>query len=386
MKAWVLHGIGDIRFEDVQEPAVEADEVLVRVKAAGICGSDVPRVFSTGAHKMPLTPGHEFSGIVEGIGASVDPIWTGKRVGVYPLIPCGKCECCKAGHPEICRSYNYLGSRCNGGFAEYVAVPAKNLIELPDSISFEQAAMLEPAAVAFHAVRRVFGDGASEGEAASKKIVVCGLGTIGLLTVMVLKSIGCDNIVVIGNRESRKEAVKALGVSEDVYVSTDDAGMRKVVGSSDSSVKPGERKRNRETLYTDKINNADVFFECVGKNECVSLGIECLKPLGHLVTVGNPYSDMSLSKDTYWKILRNQLTVTGTWNSTFLSEHHKGAFDANSRSEAATDDWETVIDLISSGKLHPETLITHRLALNELDKGLMIMRDKTEDYIKVMVV
>ena len=96
MKAWVLHGIGDIRFEDVQEPAIEADEVLVRVKAAGICGSDVPRVFSTGAHKMPLTPGHEFSGIVEGIGVSVDPIWTGKRVGVYPLIPCGKCECCKA--------------------------------------------------------------------------------------------------------------------------------------------------------------------------------------------------------------------------------------------------------------------------------------------------
>ena len=155
MKAWVLHGVNDIRLEEKEEPQLRADEALVCVKAAGICGSDIPRIYKTGAHVHPLIPGHEFSGQVVKVGKRADIKWLHKRVGIFPLIPCRKCAACQRQQYELCRDYGYLGSRRNGGFAEYTAVPQWNLIELPDSVSYEEAAMLEPMAVAVHAMRRL---------------------------------------------------------------------------------------------------------------------------------------------------------------------------------------------------------------------------------------
>ncbi len=346
MKAWVLEKIGKITSCDVNIPDIGQDEVLVKVKAAGICGSDIPRVFETGAHVMPLIPGHEFSGVVEKTGEIVSTELVGKQVGVYPLIPCGKCASCLNGHPETCREYNYLGSRCDGGFGEWVKVPAKNLKLLPDGVTFEQAAMLEPLAVAIHAVKQALTD-----DDKSKKVIVCGAGTIGLLMTAFLRSLGFADIVLVGNRENRRELALATGISKEEYILFKDA---------------------KATLS----QSADVFFECVGKNECLSLGIECLKPGGKLVTVGNPASDMELTRNCYWKILRNQLTVIGTWNSTI-------AFGERSKNK---DDWDLAIDLIASGKLHPEKLITHRLKFDELYDGLKMMRDKTEEYAKVMMI
>lgn len=130
MKAWVLHGVNDLRFEDVKVPDIGVDEILLSVKAAGICGSDIPRIFYTGTYSYPLIPGHEFAGQVAEIGSGVDKKWQGQRVGVFPLIPCHVCPPCRAGAYEMCRKYSYLGSRRDGGFAEYVAVPEKNLIAL----------------------------------------------------------------------------------------------------------------------------------------------------------------------------------------------------------------------------------------------------------------
>ena len=153
MKAWVLHGVGDIRFEEVETPQPADGEVLVAVRAAGICGSDIPRIYQTGAHVQPLIPGHEFAGQVVGTGRDVSADWQNRRVGIFPLIPCKNCVSCQKQHYELCRSYSYLGSRRNGGFAEYVTVPAWNLIALPDAVSYEQAAMMEPMAVAVHAMR-----------------------------------------------------------------------------------------------------------------------------------------------------------------------------------------------------------------------------------------
>ncbi|MBO5550798.1 MAG: alcohol dehydrogenase catalytic domain-containing protein, partial [Lachnospiraceae bacterium] len=127
MKAWVLHDIGDFRYEDMDKPVPSSGEVLVQVKACGICGSDIARVYKDGAHRMPLIIGHEFSGVVCGKGRDTDDKWLNKRVGVFPLIPCGECGPCRQKRFEMCRHYDYLGSRSNGGFAEYVCVPEKNL-------------------------------------------------------------------------------------------------------------------------------------------------------------------------------------------------------------------------------------------------------------------
>ena len=104
MKAWVLHGVNDIRFEEVDRPHPADNEVIVAVKAAGICGSDIPRIYQTGAHVHPLIPGHEFSGQVVALGKNVNEKWLGKRVGIFPLIPCTSCVQCQKQHYELCRN------------------------------------------------------------------------------------------------------------------------------------------------------------------------------------------------------------------------------------------------------------------------------------------
>ena len=345
MNAWVLQGLGQIGLETVKKPIPKEGEALVKVKAAGICGSDIPRIYRTGAYSYPLIPGHEFSGIVEEVGENTDQAWLGRRVGIFPLIPCMDCDPCRKKQYELCRNYGYLGSRRNGGFAEYAAVPVKNLLSLPEQVSFEEAAMLEPMAVTVHAMRTVMPD-------LKDHTVVCGLGTIGLLLVMFLREAGIENLLVVGNKDFQKQMVLNMGLSEDSYCS----GRKQDV--------------NRWILeHTDK-KGADVFFEGVGRMETYGQAVDCAAPSGRICLVGNPYSDMTLERSVYWKILRNQLTVCGTWNSSFTGERE--------------DDWHYVIKRLSKKQICPKDLISHRLEMKDMEKGFCVMRDKTEDYGKVM--
>lgn len=355
MKVYVLQSTGNIKMKNVPEPAPKEGEVIVRVRASGICGSDIPRIFENGAHKMPLIPGHEFSGEVVELGKNVSERFLGKRVGVFPLIPCGECAACKERKYEVCRNYSYLGSRRDGGFAEYAAVPAANLVQLPETISFEAAAMLEPMAVAVHAMRRVL-------PCRRDRIVVCGLGTIGLLLVMILKEAGFKNIFAIGNKNFQKTAFSKMGFSEASFFDS----RKSREGAPDEGK---ERLRYWLMERTDGLG-ADVFFECVGRNETISDAIDLAAVSGKVCLVGNPFSDIGIPRDIYWKILRNQLTVTGTWNSSFAG--------------APEDDWHYVTERIAAGRLVPEELITHRYSMEGLGKGFRIMRDKGEDYIKIM--
>lgn len=346
MNAYVLHAINNFSLEEVDTPLLNPNEVLVKVSAAGICGSDIPRVYTNGTYNYPLIPGHEFAGIVDSVGESVSSSWINKRVGVFPLIPCRECAPCKNGHYELCRHYSYLGSRRDGGFADYVAVPEWNLIELPDNVSLEAAAMLEPMAVAVHSMRRVR---PVDGE----NVVVWGLGTIGMLLCMFLMNAGIDKLFVVGNKEFQKEKLMELGLPENHF-----CDCRQVDAD--------------EWVKKNIPDGTDVFFECVGKNETVCKAVELTAPMGRIVMVGNPYSDMELPKNTYWKILRNQLTVTGTWNSSFT--------------HSEDDDWNYILRLLASESIKPENFISHRFDMKDFIKGFELMRDKSEDYAKVMVV
>lgn len=347
MKAYVLHEIGKIEYEDMAVPVPGEGEVLLKVKASGICGSDIPRIYRTGTYSYPLIPGHEFSGVVEKTGPGADGGWLQKRVGVFPLIPCKKCGPCRQGKYEMCRSYSYLGSRCSGGFAEYVCVPVWNLLLLPEGVSFEEAAMLEPMAVAVHAMRRA---GLENGNK-DVKIAVYGMGTIGLLLLMFLLEQGYYNVFAIGNKDFQKNMAVKLGLSEEQFCDI------------------------RETLAVDWLlkqtegAGADVCFECVGRKETVVQAIQGTAPGGKLCMVGNPASDMEIPKDVYWKILRNQLTVCGTWNSSFGAEK---------------DDWNYVISRLKEGKIAPRQLISHTFPKEKLIDGFILMRDKKEEYGKVM--
>lgn len=345
MKAWVFHGVNDLRFETIEEPALKAGEVLVAVKAAAICGSDIPRIYQTGTYSHPLIPGHEFSGIVEKAEGDAGCEWLGKRVGVFPLVPCGVCTPCRKRQYEMCRSYSYLGSRRNGGFAEYAAVPAENLIELPDNVSYREAAMLEPMAVAVHAMRRI-------NPMAGERIAVCGLGTVGMLLLIFLMEAGYEDIFAIGNKEFQKKTAVGLGLKEENYCDGRVQDVRRWISE-----------------HTDG-EGIDTFFECVGKNETFVQAVNETSPAGRICLIGNPYSDMILEKGVYWKILRNQLTVMGTWNSSFTHE--------------TEDDWHYVLDRLKQKKIAPAKLISHVFPLEGLELGLEIMRDKVQDYIKIV--
>ena len=344
MNALVLEDIGTIKYKEVEKPIPQEGEVLVKVMACGVCGSDIPRSYKDGAHNMPLIIGHEFAGVVESVGDNVDAKWLKKPVGVFPLIPCNKCRPCLNRQYEMCKSYSYLGSRRDGGFAQYVSVPEWNLIELPQNVQMESAAMLEPMAVAVHAMRRV-------NIKPTDKIVVCGLGTIGILLTMFLLERNLSNIYVIGNKDFQKNMVTELGISKENYCDA--------------------KKESVYDFVMDKTDGAgaDVFFECVGNNETVSLAVDCAAAAGSVCMVGNPRSDMNFTQNTYWKILRNQLTVTGTWNSSFYGDG---------------DDWRYVLYRLTQKLIDPSRLITHRYELSEITEGLEIMRDKSEDYIKIM--
>lgn len=336
MKAYVLHGIGDLRYEDVTVPECPSGWAVVQVRAAGICSSDIPRIYRKGTYHFPSVPGHEFSGVVVQTGDRADEDWTGKRVGVFPLIPCGKCPQCAAGRYEMCENYDYLGSRRDGGFAEQVLVPVWNLIELPERISFSAGAMLEPVSVAVHAVKQA-------GDLRGKSASVVGTGMIGITAARWAVIRGASRVRVIGrNRAKRLLAEQQEGL---IYC---------------GSMQEAEAEKSQ------------VVIEAAGTPDSISAALELAAPGGSVVLMGNPSGDILLGQDIYWKILRRQLRIRGTWNSSYNG--------------AGPSDWTESLQAMESGTLNVENLISHRFFQEELERGLRLMAEHRESYCKVMTV
>ncbi|MGG4440926.1 2,3-butanediol dehydrogenase [Brevibacillus fortis] len=220
MKAAIWHGKKDVRVEEAALPVISAGKVMIQTAWAGICGSDlhayhhgmgipVEHVHPLTGQKAPMTMGHEFSGIVTEVGEGVTGIQPGDRVAIEPLVYCGECEYCKKGHYNQCLSVGFIGLHANGGFAEYVVVEPKMVHKLPENVTLEEGALVEPAAVALHAVRESklqVGD----------KVAVFGAGPIGLLTVLAAKAAGASEIVVVDVSQERLEKAKVIGASHIV--------------------------------------------------------------------------------------------------------------------------------------------------------------------------
>jgi L-iditol 2-dehydrogenase len=358
--------------------------------AAGICGSDIPRIFETGTYHFPTIPGHEFSGRVAEVyrGESDLTGWLGKRVGVFPLIPCRECEPCRNRQYEMCQHYNYLGSRCDGGFAEYVAVPVWNLIPLPDEVSYEEAALLEPASVALHAARRLDLTGV-------QSVALFGLGTIGILIAEWLFIMGVPRVFATGHSAHHGSLMKSVTSEKYEYLNIGqnrskhlllrpyehDSGVSKspspeaiLNGFANCNCSAPEQLQKAADWILQQTDGkgADVVIDCVADSGSLADAFLAARAGGQLLEVGNPKGDMQLSRDVYWKLLRKQLRVTGTWNSSYTQE--------------SGDDWHTVLSHCADGSLKLRELITHLLPFDALDDGLRIMRDKTEYHNKVMIV
>ena len=311
--------------EKSERPVAKDGYACFRVKACGVCGSDLPRMLNNKAYHYPIVVGHEFSGIVED---STNPTLVGKRAAVFPILPCGACEFCAREEYANCVSYNYYGSRCDGGMQEYLLVKETNLVFLPDSVSYAAGAMLEPTAVCLHAMKK-----AEIGE--NTRVLIYGAGTIGMLCAMWAKHFGAKSVTLSDIDERKLAMAKELGFS---------------VAAEDE--------------------RADVVVEASGAGAALIGGIEHLAPFGKLILVGNTERDTVIPKEVYSKLLRKQLTVCGSWNSDYKRD---------------CNDWVDSVRAIAQGSICPERLITHRFALSEASAMVELIDRRTELFQKIMM-
>jgi L-iditol 2-dehydrogenase len=343
MRACVLRGINDLRVENIKKPTPKAGEVLIEIKAAGICGSDIPRVFTKGTYHFPTVPRHEFAGLIVEAGEGVDSALVGKRAAVFPLLPCMKCESCQVGAYAQCKDYDYFGSRRDGGFAEYLSVPVWNLVFVPDNISYEEAAMCEPSSVAIHALRQ-------QGVDIGDNVAIFGAGPIGIMLGLWAKAWGADKVMLFDIDKEKVAFAKKLGF-RFVY----DMGGKKPVDY---------------VIGETAGRGADLLVEGAGVSITLETAIKAARTFGRIVCMGNPAGDMVISQKVYSEILRKQISLKGSWNSSYA------ALDRN--------EWELSLKAMSTGLISVKPLITHRCSLDEGVKPFLMMRNRNEFFNKVM--
>lgn len=344
MKAWALQAIGDLQLVEMAKPVPRPGEVLLKVRACGVCGSDLPRIFTKGTYQFPTVPGHEYSGEIVEVGAGVDARLIGRGAAVFPLIPCRRCAACEAGQFAQCEDYDYMGSRCDGAFAEYICAPLWNLLLLPDGVGYEEAAMVEPAAVAIHALRQA---GLDIGD----RVLIYGAGPIGLMLANWAKAWGAGRVLLVDIDQAKLDFAQELGFTE-VFNSREGDAIAWV-----------QQQTGR---------GADIVIEGAGSTHSYEQCMHAARPFGKVVLMGNPAGDMTLSQKGYWEILRKQLTVVGTWNSYYA--------------DLPKNEWKLVLEAMASGQLEVKRFITHRVPLDGLHEALLMMRDRTAFYNKVMYV
>lgn len=342
MNALVLHDVAKLSLDEVDVPKLSPETVLVKIRACGICSSDIPRIFVNGTYHFPTIPGHEFSGQIVAVGDGVEESLLGKKTCVFPLLPCRKCRACELGEYAQCENYSYFGSRCDGGFAQYLAVPAWNLVPFDDSVPYDVAALCEPAAVSIHALNLA---GVEEG----RRVAVVGTGTIGFLVAAFARSRRA-NVVVCGRSGKKNAYAKELG-------------FQTLDTSSGSLLEDAGKLTSQEGF--------DVVIEAVGENASIKTSILLAGALGTVVLVGNPSGDLALPKDVYWSVLRKQITLKGSWNSSY---------------RAGANDWAEAAEALKGADFDFARLVTHTFPLEEYEKAFDVIRDKNEFSLKVMFI
>ncbi|MDE0839140.1 MAG: galactitol-1-phosphate 5-dehydrogenase [Kiritimatiellae bacterium] len=342
MKAANLYAPADIRVEQVAVPEPGEGEVLIRVKAVGVCGSDVSRLMETGTYTFPTIPGHEFGGEIVGLGAGVEDVPEGARVTVIPLIPCMTCEYCLIGEYTLCREYDYLGSRCDGAYAEYVKAPAKNVLLLPDDVDFEMAAMTDPISVALHAVKKL---GIQPGD----RVAVFGVGPIGFFSVQWAKALGAGDVIAVDIFPEKLAAAGAVGADVCINARETDA----VAAIKELTDGKGVER------------SLEFAGSPITQEQC----IRATAALGSTVWGGISHQPLNLSEQAVDDILRKELVIRGSWNSSFAP---------------FVSDWENALAFMGRGKIVKGDVITHRLSLDELPDAIQMMLERKTDFNKVM--
>ena len=346
MEALVLHGVGDLRLEQIRVPHLGEGEVRVRIGFCGVCGSDIPRIFVKGTYSFPTVCGHEFAGVVDACGPGVEDFTPGDPVVVFPLLWCGTCPACEHGKYVQCHDYDYLGSRSDGAFAEFVIAPKENLIPVPQGVTLEEASMTEPAAVALHALRRV------QTSLVGTVVAIFGVGPIGLMVAQWARIMGATEVLLFDIVAEKLELAKRLGF-DPVFNSAIEAPIEVVNARTDE-------------------RGVHVCIEAAGVPATYRDALGSVGGGGSVVLLGNPAGDVTLPASLISQLMRREVSVFGTWNSDYSAAGND-------------DDWRAVLQAVASGKLTLMPLITHKVPLVDSADMLRKMRDKSEFYAKVLI-
>lgn len=339
-----MHGPKDIRCEDVPIPKIGVKDVLIKTKAVGICGSDIPRVWAGAAHFYPIILGHEISGEIVEAGEEVEKFSSGDRVAVIPLIPCFTCSACQEGRYSSCRNYSFIGSRRNGGFAEFVSVPEGNIIKLPKGVSFEEGALLEPVSVALYILMR--------GRfAAGEKIAILGLGTIGMLVLQWAKIFGAKMIFCSDIVEKKLEIARQL--------------------ESDHCV-DSTKKNMKKVILANCDDDVDLVVEIVGIPATQVQSLELVRPRGRIVYVGTSHGSTKFSGDQFERIIRREINITGSWMS------YSPPFPGKA--------WTLSAHFFAKKKIKTDILISHRFNLDKIKDAFEVVINNSVFSEKVMIV
>lgn len=324
MKAVVMYKPRDLRVEEVDVPTPQPDEVLVKVKAVGICGSDIPRINIYGAHILPIIPGHEFSGEIVEENGEMEDLRAGDTVTVAPLIPCYKCKYCRMGEYSLCDDYSYYGSRRNGAFAQFVAVKKNNLLKVPTGISYQCAATTDPLANALHGLKQ-------GGFKPGINVCVYGAGAIGLYMIQAAKVMGALKVAAVDISPEKMEVAKRCGAD---------------------AVFNGLEENVSKHVYDYFGGGADLTADITGSPIAQHNCILSTAKLGRTVIIGISHKGLPLSELAVDRIMRGQISVVGSWNS--FSNPFPGW------------EWTEAIKLMAEGKVDHRPVITHELSLDQV--------------------
>lgn len=342
MKAAVWHHINDVRVEEVEEPKVSSGQLKVKVEWAGICGSDLhayahglsmePHPIS--GQKPPLTLGHEFSGTIVEVADDVTSHRVGERVAIEPLIYCGECYACKRGYYNQCSKVGFIGINRDGGFAEYVVVDENMVHVLPDNVSFEEGALVEPTAVSFYAVRE---SKLKPGD----PVAIFGAGPIGLLTLLSAKAAGATQIIVVDLSEERLQKAKELGAT---------------------TVLNGKRDDIAETILRLTNGGVSVAYECAGAQPTMTSAVASVRQGGQVMAIAVFAEPAAIHMGL---VMFKAADITST-----LAYRHV---------------FPEVIDMIATGRLDVKPVITKKIQLEDIvEEGFnQLINDKKQSKILV---
>jgi 2-desacetyl-2-hydroxyethyl bacteriochlorophyllide A dehydrogenase len=341
MKAARLHAIrGMLSIDSIPIPQLVSDDVLVDIRAAGICHSDINyRDGVSPVARFPITLGHEIAGVVAKKADHIAGIEEGDRVSVHYVISCGKCSFCTSDSENYCTEYRMIGKDVDGGFAEYVRVPARNVLKVPESIPFDQAAILGCAvSTAYHALKR----GRTK---SGDTILVNGVGGLGVHAVQLASKIfGAGEVIAVDVLEEKLQVASKLGANE-------------LVNSSEVDPEAQIREITKGKLV-------DVALDFVGRRNTIENALRWTSKGGRVIIVGISQEEVCISP--YTTVIGKEMEIIG------VNDHLK--------SELAQ-----LIEYVESGRLDLSNSITHRVSLDDVNRGMQMLSKNIGNPIRVVV-